>query len=351
MVNRIYISILFILFLVTVGRVEAWSRTLVVDNGKVKQDTVAQKCNWMEVYQWVAADAMVPDREEVLMLMRYHYAKPDKMLKLLRYMDSGKPYKYLSRHILPIVYRKKSKEDTLFMATLPAPKETLLMTTIEPGKATARPVQVALKSTKATAKPIYRTGKPEKVNQPVIAAEEKKQKAMAGTTVVALKNNILYDLALAPNVEVEVPVGRRWSLNAEYKCPWWSDAASSFCYQLLSGGLELRYWLGDRRFRNRLTGHFFGVYAEGGAYDFQFKEEKGVRGDNYMAVGFTYGYSLRLLRHMAIEFSLGMGYLETEYREYTSYGDHLVWTSSGRYHFIGPTKAKVSLVWLISKRR
>lgn len=26
-------------------------------------------------------------------------------------------------------------------------------------------------------------------------------------TVLALKNNILYDLALAPNVEVELPVG------------------------------------------------------------------------------------------------------------------------------------------------
>lgn len=325
MVNRIYISILFILFFVTIGRVDAWGKPLVLkEDIRVKQDTVARKCNWAEVYRWVAADAMVPDREEVLMLMRYHYSNPDKMLELLRYMDSGKPYAYLSRHIFPIVCRKK-KEDTLHMAALPAPQKTLLGATILPGKATARPVQVA--------------------------AKPEEQTATTGTTVVALKNNILYDLALAPNVEIEVPVGRKWSLNAEYKCPWWSDAENSFCYQLLSGGLEVRYWLGDRYKRNRLTGHFFGVYAEGGAYDFQFKEEKGFRGDNYMAAGLTYGYSLQLLRHMAIEFSLGIGYLATEYRQYTTYGDDLVWTSSGRYHFIGPTKAKVSLVWLISKRR
>lgn len=359
MVNRIYISILFILFFVTIGRVDAWGKPLVLkEDIRVKQDTVIQKCNWLEVYQWITADAMVPDREEVLMLMRYHYSNPDKMLKLLRYMDSGKPYAYLSRHIFPIVCRKK-KEDTLHMAALPAPQKTLLSATILPGKATERPVQMAAKPERTTAKPVTVTvkpekakAKPEKVDLPaVIAAQEEKQTATTGTTVVALKNNILYDLALAPNVEIEVPVGRRWSLNAEYKCPWWSDAENSFCYQLLSGGLEVRYWLGDRYKRNRLTGHFFGVYAEGGTYDFQFREEKGFRGDNYMAAGFTYGYTLQLLRHMAIEFSLGIGYLETEYRQYTTYGDDLVWTSSGRYHFIGPTKAKVSLIWLISKRR
>jgi len=34
-------------------------------------------------------------------------------------------------------------------------------------------------------------------------------------TVLALKNNLLYDLALAPNIEVEIPLNRRWSVNAE----------------------------------------------------------------------------------------------------------------------------------------
>lgn len=35
--------------------------------------------------------------------------------------------------------------------------------------------------------------------------------------MVALKNNMIYDLALAPNVEVEFSTGKRWSLNTEYK--------------------------------------------------------------------------------------------------------------------------------------
>ena len=151
-------------------------------------------------------------------------------------------------------------------------------------------------------------------------------------------------------LEVEIPVGKRWSLNAEYKCPWWLNSKHDFCYQLLSGGVEGRCWLGNRQKRNRLTGHFIGLYAEGGIYDFQWKGD-GYRGDYYGAAGVTYGYARQLARHLSLEFSFGIGYLTTEYKKYTPYEGDIVWTTSGRYNFIGPTKAKVSLVWLIKRRR
>ena len=114
-------------------------------------------------------------------------------------------------------------------------------------------------------------------------------------TVLALKNNLLYDLALAPNIEVELPLGKRWSLNVEYKCPWWSDSGCNFCYQLLSGGMEGRCWLGNRQKRDRLTGHFIGLYAEGGIYDFQLRGD-GYQGKYYGAAGVTYGYARQLAR-------------------------------------------------------
>lgn len=170
------------------------------------------------------------------------------------------------------------------------------------------------------------------------------------TTVLALKNNLLYDLALAPNLEIEVPIGKRWSLNTEYKSPWWLNNSRDFCYQLFSGGIEGRYWLGNRKHRSRITGHFIGLYAEGGVYDFQFGGD-GYQGKYYGASGLTYGYVKQIARHLALEFSLGVGYLTTEYRKYAPYKDDLIWTNSGRYNFIGPTKAKVSLVWLITTRR
>lgn len=309
MMNRIYISILLILFFSTVGRVDA---------------VAEESCGWEEVYRWVASDNRVPDREEVLMLIRYHYGNFDRLETLLRYLDGGKPYAYLKQHIFPRINRRNAVHETLAAAGLPMPASTL-------------PKEVRIEAGSLL--------------PPAPAAEKERESSSPRRVVVALKNNILYDLALAPNIEVEFAIGKRWSLNTEYKCPWWLNERNDFCYQLLSGGVEARCWMGNRKHRSRLTGHFLGVYAEGGTYDFQFKEDRGYRGRYYGAAGLTYGYTHRLASRIALEFSLGVGYLETEYRKYTTYKGDLVWTGSGRYHFMGPTKAKVSIVWLITAGR
>lgn len=286
---------------------------------------MAGQQSWTEIYNWVLADEQVPDREEVLMLIQHHNGNPRKLEGLLRYLNEGRAYAYLSKRLLPRIGRREGVKETLHIAALRLPATTSLIIGSIPEQ------KFAVSGEKGE----------KKVEKP----------ASLRKTVLALKNNLLYDLALAPNIEVELPMGQRWSLNVEYKCPWWSNGRHGFCYQLLSGGVETRCWLGNRRVRSRLTGHFLGVYAEGGVYDFQLKEEKGYRGKYYGAAGLTYGYTHPIARHLAIEFSIGVGYLDTEYRKYTTYKDHLVWTSSGKYHFIGPTKAKVSLVWLITAGR
>lgn len=43
-----------------------------------------------------------------------------------------------------------------------------------------------------------------------------------------------------------------------------------YCLQILMGGLEGRYWLGNskkRQTKEVLTGHFLGLYAGGRKYD------------------------------------------------------------------------------------
>ena len=207
------------------------------------------------------------------------------------------------------------------------------------------------KAVPATNTKVYRVDEARRIIDAEYAvATEAQAEPTERRTVLAVKNNILYDLALAPNLEVEVAIGKRWSLNTEYKCPWWINNSREFCYQLLSGGIEARCWLGNRHHRTGLTGHFLGVYAEGGVYDFQFKGD-GYQGKYYGASGLTYGYVKQIASRLALEFSFGVGYLTTEYRKYTPYKGDLIWTNSGRYNFIGPTKAKVSLVWLITTRR
>lgn len=320
MAYRTSIYIILVLFFSIIGRVNVWAEAF-VQKDNVGQKSVLPQIEWLEVYRWVASDTKVPDRDDVLTLIRYHYGDFEKLEKLLRYLDGGKPYAYLAQHILPRICKWSMAKGTLSIVEPPLP---VMTPTVE-----IEPMSIASPSVE----------------------EERKERCSSKETILALKNNLLYDLALAPNIEIELPIGRRWSLNAEYKCPWWLNSSRSFCYQLLSGGIEARYWLGNREVRNRLTGHFLGVYAEGGRYDFQFGGEDGYQGKYYGAAGLAYGYSRQLARHLAIEFSLGVGYLTTEYRKYSLYEDDLIWKTSNKYNFIGPTKAKISLVWLITGRR
>lgn len=320
MVNRIYIVTLIILFFLSVGRASVRADILMVVNS-VMLDSVIKPDEWREVYRWVLADKNVPDRKEVLMLIRYHYGNFGKLTELLFYLNEGRACKYLLQFVFPRIgsYTVHSKEFPI--AGIRMPEKAL---------------------------PVMSAGSGELV--PTAFPEKRKRLGPSHKVMVALKNNMIYDLALAPNVEVEFSTGKRWSLNTEYKCPWWLNSKHDFCYQLLSGGMEGRFWLGNRQKRDRLTGHFIGLYAEGGIYDFQLRGD-GYQGKYYGAAGVTYGYAKQLAQHFSLEFSLGIGYLTTEYKKYTPYEGDIVWTNSGRYNFIGPTKAKVSLVWLITTKR
>ena len=323
MENRICILTLFVfLFLLSgesramVAMPDAWTRMMIGVNQK----------DWSLLRERVQADLHVPDREDVLMLIDYHRDDRMKCENLLRRLNGGEAYRYIMNKILPLlyVYREHSP--------VPIPDD--------------KAAGVFLST--ANVLPRVKFVHP----QPVVPEEGKIEtpEIIEQRTVLALKNTLLYDLALAPNIEVEIPLNRRWSVNAEYKCPWWLNSSREFCYQLLSGGVEGRCWLGNRKRRNRLAGHFIGAYAEGVIYDFQFKGD-GYQGRYYAASGLTYGYAKQIARHLSFEFSLGIGYLTTEYKKYTPYEGDLVWKSSARYNFIGPTKAKVSLVWLITTRR
>lgn len=172
--------------------------------------------------------------------------------------------------------------------------------------------------------------------------------------LLALKTNLLFDAALMPNVEIEVPVGKRWSVNGEYAFPWWQFDRGKYCMQVLMGGLEGRYWLGGRKSREDrevLTGHFLGLYAGGGKYDLQWGE-KGYQGEFFIAAGVSYGWATRIARHLHLEFNIGIGLLRTDYRHYHARDNYqtLLWQENGKYTWFGPTKAKISLVWLLNRR-
>ena len=166
----------------------------------------------------------------------------------------------------------------------------------------------------------------------------------------ALKTNLLYDLGTALNVAVEIPIGQRWSMAVEWLFPWWLWEKKQYALEIMNGNLEARYWWGDRDGREQMTGWFTGMYGGGGIYDVEWKT-KGYQGE-FFTGGFTGGFAHKIGRNLRMEYSLGVGYIGSQYREYVPKkcidGDwHLIRQKSGNFNWVGPTQAKVSLVWMI----
>lgn len=166
----------------------------------------------------------------------------------------------------------------------------------------------------------------------------------------ALKTNLLYDLGTALNVAVEIPIGQRWSMAVEWIFPWWLWEKKQYALEIMNGNLEARYWWGDRAGREQMTGWFTGMYGGGGIYDVEWKT-KGYQGE-FFTGGFTGGFAHKIGRNLRMEYSLGVGYIDSHYRKYVPKkcvdGDwHLIRQKSGNFNWVGPTQAKVSLVWMI----
>lgn len=188
---------------------------------------------------------------------------------------------------------------------------------------------------------------------------------------IALKTNLLFDLAMTPNVELEVPFGKekRWSLMAETWFPWWlykhnplgdtnryrreGETPYRRSYELWTVGMELRYWFRPKcePIHPLLTGTFFGVYAAGGKYDWEWNSV-GDQGE-FTSLGLTLGHSWVLAKRWNLELSGSAGYVGGPRRHYNAEFDdtHLIYRYSSRIRYIGPTKLKLSLVWLLGNNK
>ena len=169
------------------------------------------------------------------------------------------------------------------------------------------------------------------------------------TLLFALKSNMLYDALTVLNAELEVPISRHFSVAVEYLFPWW-ERGNKYCLQLLELGVEGRYWFRNNvNKRDRLTGHFLGVYGMSAMYDIQ-KDYNPAHQGEFWSAGLTYGYAMRVgkQKRISLEFALSVGYLTTDYRNYFPADDYselyIDKLGYGRLRYFGPTKLKVSLV-------
>lgn len=158
-----------------------------------------------------------------------------------------------------------------------------------------------------------------------------------------LSTNVLYDAALVPNVGVGIYLGKRMTLYADWMHAWWSRNSKHRYWRCYGAEIGLRRYFGDKPF----SGHHVGVYGQGLTYDFEFSG-KGRQSDGMsFGGGIEYGYSLPLGRCLNLDFSIGVGYFGGRYKEYEPMDECYVWQATRRLNWFGPTKAGISLVWII----
>ena len=186
---------------------------------------------------------------------------------------------------------------------------------------------------------------------PPVAVEEDTK------TILALKTNLLYDAVSWLNFAVEVPIKDNYSVLYYHQFPWWTwgKGNNEYCMRFLSIGAEGRWWFKpmprektEKRIkRDRLMGHFIGVYGESGKWDFERKRDICYQGEHWSA-GLSYGYAMPIGKRLNLEFSVSAGYASIPHRGYEPAKDyselyHLP-EKDGTWHYIGPTKAQVTLV-------
>ena len=166
---------------------------------------------------------------------------------------------------------------------------------------------------------------------------------------VALKSNLLYDATTTMNLGLEIGLARKWTLDIPVNYNPWKLSDGK---RLRHWGIqpEVRYWFCES-FRRMFVG-MHGHYADfnvGGFPDWGFIS-KNMQDNRYQGYlyggGISIGHSWILKKRWSLEASLGIGYAHIVYDKYpcAECGTKL---KSGRRNYFGPTKASISLIYII----
>jgi hypothetical protein len=285
--------------------------------------------DWTGLRKMVAEDWNVPYQREVLRVLDSGHSS-NAMRSALKRIGGGTVYRYIADNLLPrlrgaaacMIYYKQKPEPTEEIVVV----EKIVRDTVYIDRIVER--QSAVESTV----PVERVKKP----------------------LFALKTNLLMDLGTAINIEAEVPIGRRWSVAGEWLFPWWLIENDQIALQTGVATLEVRSYLGNREGRQPLTGWFLGAHGGWGYYDLEWRD-KGYQGELwYTGLSGGYAHTINRSGTLRMEYSLGVGYMNTGYTKYAPQKDgngdwHLMRRKEANRDYIGPTRAKVSLVWMLNR--
>lgn len=185
---------------------------------------------------------------------------------------------------------------------------------------------------------------------------------LVGTSALAqkvgVKTNLLYDATTSMNLGLEIGLAPRWTLDVSGNYnPWTFSDNRKMKHWMVQP--EVRYWTCERFSRHfwGLHGHY-AKYNMGGMLPFGWNngkmfgsvENRHIMENRYegwlAGGGISYGYSWILGKRWNLEATVGVGYAYLSHDRYPC-GDCGSRIASENKHYFGPTKAGITLIYMI----
>jgi hypothetical protein len=154
---------------------------------------------------------------------------------------------------------------------------------------------------------------------------------------LSLRANLLRWATLTPDLGVEWRICPSCGIavNGSWTSWTWSDKDRR--YALWEVAPEIRYYMGEKK------AWYLGAMFKAGQFNYKISET-GKQGD-LMGGGITTGYQLRLNKALALDFNLGLGYLNADFEKYEVIDGVRVRRGNETKDWWGPINAGVTLVW------
>ena len=154
---------------------------------------------------------------------------------------------------------------------------------------------------------------------------------------LSLRANLLRWATLTPDLGVEWRICPSWGIAVNGSWTSWTWSDKDHRYALWEVAPEVRYYMGEKK------AWYLGAMFKAGQFNYKLSET-GKQGD-LMGGGITAGYQLRLNKALALDFNLGLGYLNADYEKYEVIDGVRVRHGNETKDWWGPINAGVTLVW------
>ena len=272
---------------------------------------------WDKTIPYLQEDSLLPAKEKVLKIIHEEKSLPFKKQQDLKKLQDGLAYQHIASHHLTryryaycLLYLSMTKED--------------------------REQQIAEKQQFT----------------PTVKADSLSIRTHIPDSIIEkgrrwyLTTNLLYWALLAWNAGIEYTLDNHSTLSLTSACAWWSRLNRERVYRWMDAELAYHYYFhADKRH----SGFFIGGYAQTGLFEMMFSK-KNRKGET-LAGGISGGYRWLLNDHLSLHAELGLGYAYTDYRYATYIDETLIYQGHKYHHYIGPTRAAISIVYDFNRRK